>query len=259
MTRQVFRIRIALTWYGHNLLLGKLMKKIAVIAAIFLCVLFPTFASAGLTAQEVYSKASPSVVVIIAFDSEGKFFSSGSGVAVEKGRVVTNWHVVENASSLLVQRKDTNYKASVISDRRDRDLAVLDVPGLDVPIVKQIGIKSLAVGQPVFAIGAPSGLELTLTNGLVSALRDMGDVKLIQISAAISPGSSGGGLFDDRGQLIGITTLKLSGKAQEGLGFAVPVDWVRELVSPDKKSQNESSGWLWIVGLIPLMLVIFFG
>lgn len=235
------------------------MKSIAVIAAICSCALLPSFASATLTAQEVYSKASPSVVVVIAFDSQGKSFGSGSGVAVEKGRVVTNWHVVENASSLLVKRRGSNYKANLVSDRRERDLAVLDVPGLDAPIAKQISIKSLTVGQPVYAIGAPSGLELTLTNGLVSALRDIGDGKLIQTSAAISPGSSGGGLFDDQGQLIGITTLKLTGKAQEGLGFAVPVDWVRELVSPDQKSQDGSSGWIWIVGVLPLMLAIFFG
>jgi S1-C subfamily serine protease len=235
------------------------MRTIIALAATLSGAFFHPTANAALSAQEVYNKASPSIVVVVAFDAQGKPFGSGSGIAVEKGRVVTNWHVVEKASSLLVKRKDTNYKAVLISDRRDRDLAVLDVPGLDAPVVKQGSIKGLSVGQPVYAIGAPSGLELTLTSGIVSALRDIDDGKLIQISAAISPGSSGGGLFDDQGQLIGVTTLKLAGNAQEGLGFATPVDWVRQLVSPDQKLQDSSSGWIWITGLIPILFAIFFG
>lgn len=218
-------------------------------------------AYAAPSAKEVFSKASPSIVVIAVFDENKRQIGSGSGVVIERGKVVTNWHVIERASTVTVKRKDVNYTAQVLSDRRDRDLALLSVQGLESPPVGVSSIRTVEVGQPVYAVGAPAGLELTLTNGLVSALREVDDGKLIQTSAPISPGSSGGGLFNEQGQLIGITTLKGSGKAMEGLGFAVPADWVVQLVNPEKKIKTNSllSEWGWFFGLAVLIFVLFFG
>lgn len=197
------------------------------------------------TAQKVYASSSPSVVVIVSLNEDGDPFGSGSGVVVGKNKVITNWHVIKDAHSIIVRQSGTNYHSSILSDRRDRDLALLNVEGLNAPAVKLGNEKSLKVGQQVFAIGAPSGLELTLTNGLVSALREVKDGKVIQTSAPISPGSSGGGLFDEEGNLIGITTLKLVGEAQEGLGFAMPVEWVIELSSV-KNGPGLGGSKIWI-------------
>ena len=91
----------------------------------------------------------------------------------------------------------------------------------------------MSVGEDVYAIGAPRGMELSLSRGIVSQLRgDYGKraAPLIQTDVAISPGSSGGGLFNGQGELIGITTFKISGGGSEGLSFALPVEWVKEIV-----------------------------
>lgn len=234
------------------------MRKILLLAVVLALSLG---AHAAPSATEVFAKASPSIVVIIALDDQKRPIGSGSGVVVERGKVVTNWHVVERASSVSVRRKETNYTASILQDRRDRDLALLSVQGLDAPPVSVSPVRTLAVGQTVYAVGAPAGLELTLTHGLVSALREVDDGKLIQTSAPISPGSSGGGLFNEQGQLVGVTTLKRTGAAMEGLGFAVPADWVVQLVNPDKKTLQKSawSEWSWFVGIAALVFTLVFG
>lgn len=232
--------------------------KTSILTAVF--ALFASFSAfAASTAEQVFNKASPSVVVIIAVDHTNKPIGSGSGVVIGKNQIVTNWHVVSGADSIIVRRKDTNYPAEVIADRRDRDLALVSAKGLEAPAINTATTNSVSVGQNVFAIGAPSGLDLTITNGIVSALRNVEDGKLIQTSAAISPGSSGGGLFNEDGRLIGITTLKLSGDAREGLGFAVSADWVNEIASPDAKSGNSFSDWGWLVAVFVILVIIAFG
>ena len=206
--------------------------------------------------QDVYAKASPSVVSVVSINSRGRPTSSGSGVVIAPGTVATNWHVVEGASTLTVRWKETNYSAELTLDRRDRDLAILRVSGLNAPVIKFGAADKVKIGQSVYAIGAPSGLELSLTNGLVSGLRAVEGGKLVQTSAPISPGSSGGGLFDEESKLIGITTLKLAGDGQEGLGFALPVDWVSELNTGVSHTGGGRSGIFLIAGGIILLLLV---
>jgi hypothetical protein len=100
-------------------------------------------------------------------------------------------------------------------------------------------VGSLQIGEPVYAIGAPRGLELTLSNGIVSSLRPNDGSHLIQTTAAISPGSSGGGLFDARGNLVGITTLYLTDS--QSLNFAVPADWIWELPNRSRLAAEEAA------------------
>ena len=95
------------------------------------------------------------------------------------------------------------------------------------PAIQRSNNRDLRVGQRVYAIGAPQGLELTLSDGLISGLRDAAGAQIIQTSAAISPGSSGGGLFDDAGELIGVTTFQT--KTGQNLIFAIPVEWIDQL------------------------------
>lgn len=95
---------------------------------------------------------------------------------------------------------------------------------------------SIHVGQHVYALGAPQGLELTLSEGIVSSLRGSAGAPIVQTSAAISPGSSGGGLFDVNARLLGLTTSKVMGA--EALGFAIPVEWIVELLSGPLKQAS---------------------
>jgi tetratricopeptide (TPR) repeat protein len=133
-----------------------------------------------------------------------------------------------------------------------RDLCQLSVPNLQAPPVVLGTAKKLKVGQRVYAIGAPEDLELTLSEGLISSLRPHEGSDYIQTSAAISLGSSGGGLFDDQGQLIGITTFYHA--EGQNLNFALPVDWIGEL---PKRAQGapvvaKKSGLAWLNRVVAL-------
>ena len=166
---------------------------------------------------------------------------SGSGfVWDDRGHVVTNFHVVQDADSAKVTIGDAEYQATIVGYARDQDLAVLRVEapsGRLAPL--RIGTSAdLAVGQKVYAIGNPFGLDFTLTNGIVSALgrtiQGVGGATIfdvIQTDAAINPGNSGGPLLDSSGRLIGVNTAIYSPSgASAGIGFAVPVDTVSRIV-----------------------------
>jgi len=158
----------------------------------------------------------------------------------ERGHVVTNYHVLQGATSAKVTLADQEYEATFVGGAADHDLAVLRIEaprGKLVPI--RIGTSAdLQVGQKVFAIGNPFGLDHTLTTGIVSALgRTIQSVAntpiddAIQTDAAINPGNSGGPLLDSSGRLIGVNTAIYSPSgASAGIGFAVPVDTVNRIV-----------------------------
>ena len=182
----------------------------------------PTAAPLG--PERVYEMAAPSVAVIESLDGDGRPFARGSGVVIGPQKVLTNCHVIQRAVTVRVRMGSAEYSAnSGVSDNY-LDLCALLVPSLEAPEVKRASVKDVRVGQTVYAIGAPQGLDRTLSQGLVSALRDTNEGTVIQTSAAISPGSSGGGLFDAEGRLVGITTFQT--KLGQNLNFALPADWI---------------------------------
>ena len=199
----------------------------------------------------IFQRASPSVVYITTVQHVRNPFSrnvmrvpqgTGSGfVWDERGHIVTNFHVIQGAQEALVTLADQrSFQASLVGASPDHDLAVLhiDLPA-DGPRPLPIGTSSdLQVGQNVYAIGNPFGLDHTLTTGVISALnRSIDDENggtienLIQTDAAINPGNSGGPLIDSSGRLIGINAMIYSPSgAYAGVGFAVPVDTVNRVV-----------------------------
>ena len=166
-------------------------------------------------------------MVVESLDAAGKVTVFGSGVVIAPGHVITNRHVIEDGVSFRVVHNDNKWPAKLIKVDPDHDLAELSVAGLDAPVVTVLDSSKLAVGEVVYAIGAPEGLELTISEGLISGLRDFDKSLVIQTSAAISPGSSGGGLFDAQGRLVGITTFYL--KEGQSLNFALPAEWTLAL------------------------------
>lgn len=201
---------------------------------------------------EVFKKASPSVVYITNSRLVRRsFFSlnpqeipqgSGSGfIWNNDGYVVTNFHVIQNASRVTVTLQDGSaWEAELVGVEPDKDLAVLriDAPR-DRLIPVELGDSSdLEVGRKVIAIGNPFGLDTTLTVGVVSALgREINSVTrrrirdVIQTDAAINPGNSGGPLLNSFGQLIGVNTAIYSPSgASSGIGFAIPVNTVKNIV-----------------------------
>lgn len=184
----------------------------------------PPTAAASTSPQSVYAAAAPSVTLVLSLDASGQPFGSGSGVVIGPQRVVTNCHVVQRAANVKVRYGDTEYAATSGTSDTQYDLCVLQVPNLTAPEVQRGRLEDLRVGQTVYTIGAPQGLDRTLGQGLISALRETRDGTVIQTSAPISPGSSGGGLFDAEGRLIGITTFQT--KSGQNLNFALPVNWL---------------------------------
>jgi S1-C subfamily serine protease len=199
----------------------------------------------------IFQRASPSVVYITTVQHVRELFSrnvmrvpqgTGSGfIWDDHGHIVTNFHVIQGAQEALVTLADQrSFPASLVGASPDHDLAVLhiDLPA-DGPRPLPIGTSAdLQVGQNVYAIGNPFGLDHTLTTGVISALnRSIDDENggtienLIQTDAAINPGNSGGPLIDSSGRLIGINAMIYSPSgAYAGVGFAVPVDTVNRIV-----------------------------
>jgi tetratricopeptide (TPR) repeat protein len=186
------------------------------------------------TAAEIFEKASQSVVVVQIQDEQGKTIAFGSGVVLPSGDVATNCHVIEDAVGIRVYQGKNGYNASPRYNDWDRDVCSLSVPGMKAPSVSVGNTKTLKVGSRVFAIGTPQGLKLTLSDGIISNLRPVEGGQYLQITAPISPGSSGGGLFNEEGRLIGLTTFYIAEGQQ--LNFAVPVEWISEL--PKRHNNN---------------------
>ncbi|WP_341676032.1 trypsin-like peptidase domain-containing protein [Niveibacterium sp. SC-1] len=187
-----------------------------------------------LTPAEVFARNRESVVVITGNLPEGGRIQ-GSGVAIAPEAVITNCHVANAADALQVMFKGREYNASLRYRDTGRDLCQLQVNGLPTESAEIAPLDSVAVGARVYALGAPQGLDTTLSEGLVSGLRPYFESSLIQTSAAISPGSSGGGLYDQQGRLIGITTFQAA--TGQNLNFAVPAEWISAL--PDRNGNSD--------------------
>ena len=211
-----------------------------------------TTVSSGMTTAQVAKTVSPSVVVITTEQvvySQWSWYGqsqvesgAGSGVIISSdGYILTCDHVVSGASNITVTIGDKDYTATVVGEDSTSDIAVIkiDADGLTPAIVGDS--DKLAVGDNVLAVGNPLGeLGGTVTSGIVSALdRDItlngNSMSLLQTNAAINPGNSGGGMFNDKGELVGIVVAKSGGTTSdgttiEGLGFAIPIDDVKEVV-----------------------------
>lgn len=185
----------------------------------------------ALTPAQVYAKVSPSVWKVLTYDVDGLPLGQGSAVVIGHETLVTNCHVLRKAKRVVVRRETVTIDAKLDMWDVQRDLCQVRAKGMTAPAVELSSSSRLSVGQEVYAIGNPKGLDLTMSAGLISSFRrdDKDRLILIQTSAAISGGSSGGGLFESDGMLVGLTTIgSVTGDAQN-LNFAIPVDWIREL------------------------------
>lgn len=200
---------------------------------------------------ELFKSISPSVVYITTIALRRNMFSlnaveipqgTGSGfVWDKKGRVVTNYHVISDANRIEVTMADhSTWKAVLVGAAPDKDLAVLQIDAPShllqpIPVGESVNLQ---VGQKVFAVGNPFGLDQTITSGIISALgREITAITgrrirdMIQTDAAINPGNSGGPLLDSAGRLIGVNTAIYSPSGTyAGIGFAVPVREINRVV-----------------------------
>ncbi|RYZ04924.1 MAG: trypsin-like serine protease [Myxococcales bacterium] len=207
-------------------------------------------AEAESPAGKVYRERAGSVVVLHAhipapkdgmmaklYDKLGVTYgeSLGSGFVVDAaGLIVTNHHVVEGATSLQVVTQDgSRYEeVTLLREEPKHDLALLSVPAQGLAVTPLFKGKDVTIGARAIAIGSPLGFEYTLTEGIVSQLRNIDGTRFLQMQTAIAPGSSGGPLFDDRGAVIGVNTA--TGGAA-GLSLAVHFSEVQKLLAAPRK------------------------
>ena len=204
----------------------------------------------GLTTEQVADMVSPSVVVITTEQvvySQWSWYGqnqvesgAGSGVIISSdGYILTCAHVVSGASQITVTIGDTDYTATVVGEDDTSDVAVLKIDATGLTPATVGDSDSLSVGDSVLAVGNPLGeLGGTVTSGIVSALNrsvtiqgtsSTNTMSLIQMDASVSPGNSGGGLFNASGELIGIVNAKSSYSEAEGIGFAIPINTAMEI------------------------------
>lgn len=165
-----------------------------------------------------------STVLIATDEAKGHPLAIGSGFVVGEGLIATNFHVIEGAGAGYVKLVGSKQKVEitgVVCSDSASDLAILQATGLSGPTVNLSQREKPAVGEAVFAAGNPRGLEGTFSTGIVSAIREAGATSLLQITAPISPGSSGGPIADETGAVIGIAVATYKGG--QNLNFAVPV------------------------------------
>lgn len=196
-----------------------------------------------LSASELYGKVKDKVLLIVTGSSKNEDdIRQGSAVAVGGGWLATNCHVLEGQDVLLTTRQGTNYQASGFSQYKEIDLCFVFSPELRMQGV-QLAKEVPEIGERVYALGNPRGLTLTLTEGIVSSHRKTSkNGPMIQTSASITNGSSGGGLFNERGELVGITT---SGLAEtQGLNFAIAVDSVHSKMKDLREQARLELGYM---------------
>jgi len=201
-----------------------------VVMFIYIIAVSPTFAKANLPG--LIKKISPSVVVIVTFDEKGEVLAQGSGFFINKqGDIITNYHVIEGASSAEVKTAegDIYHIDSILSQDIESDLIKLSIKSPQNNIVPLSLSKDIPeVGEQIAVIGCPLGLEKTASTGIVSAVREIPHFgKIIQIDAAISPGSSGSPVVNMKGKVIGVATFQIV--EGQNLNFAVPTKKILSL------------------------------
>lgn len=188
----------------------------------------PEAGAPKLSPVEIYVKLSPSVFRLIAANTGKGDAATGSGVALTSSLAITNCHVTEGHNVLggKIDGQVTVFNPN--AGNRKKDICIIKADQRLVPVAEYRRYSDLKVGEKVYAIGSPKSLENTLSEGIISGLRVSDGIRYIQTTAPIAPGSSGGGLFDESGRLIGITTWKIAGEGN--LNFAVAVDEALEVL-----------------------------
>ncbi|MBC7195516.1 MAG: trypsin-like peptidase domain-containing protein, partial [Caldisericia bacterium] len=190
------------------------------------------------TGNDIFENNKFKIVSIENYDNKGNLKGRGTGfVATDNGKVITNFHVIENANYVIVKfMDDRNYKINgLINYDINRDLAILKLP---IDLIEPIKIgdsDKIKVGDEIILISNPLGLNLTLTNGVISYVnRIINNQTFIQYTAPSSPGSSGGPLFNLNGEVIGVVNSKIVLEGVEGINFAIPINDVKLLLKEEK-------------------------
>jgi S1-C subfamily serine protease len=202
-------------------------------AGLFIPILsHPQVASQPFDSAEITKKIAPAVVLIKGTTDSGDVLGTGFIISSD-GKIATNLHVVKDLQNGGVQlasgEKFDSFSVLMFDERRD--IAIIKIPGFDLPSVPLGNSNNIQVGEPILVVGSPLGLQGSVTTGVISSVRDDpagGGFKVLQTDAAANPGNSGGPLVDRQSEVIGIITFKIGGG--ENLNFAIPINYLRGLM-----------------------------
>ena len=205
-------------------------KSFVLLSCVLLLKAHPNGADAQ-TAQQIAKRAFESTALLVFEDANGQPVSLGSGFFVRDGEIATNLHVVEGASKgyakVVGQKTKYNIEGTTAIDP-ERDLVLLRIPGVRAVPLSLGNSDAVEVGDPIYAVGNPQGLEGTFSQGIVSSVRQVGADKLFQITAPISPGSSGGPVLNSKGEIVGVSVGTFRGG--QNLNFAIPSNYLKAML-----------------------------
>lgn len=184
------------------------------------------------SAQQIAQNAFGSTVLLVMEDANGQPVGLGSGFFVRPNQIATNLHVVEDAArgyAKLVGQQTKHDIAGITAIDAKRDLVILKVSALGTNSLSLGDSDAVQVGETVYAVGNPHGLEGTFSQGIISSVRRMGADKILQLTAPISPGSSGGPVLNSKGKVIGVSVATF--RRGQNLNFAIPSNYLRTLVA----------------------------
>mgnify|MGYP001587412935 CR=1 FL=1 len=217
-----------------------MLKKILLLIICFCVAILPKTVIAQ--ADKIYERNNHAVVTILTYNEKQKPLAQGSGFFVRPdGAVVTNMHVIDGAVSIKIKMVGGKVLEAegIIYSAPENDLVILKTKGDNLPVLMLGDSDKVKPGEKVYVIGSPAGLENTISDGILSGVRNIGkNQKVIQISAPISPGSSGGPVFNEAGEVIGAATFVLEGA--QNLNFAMPINLIKDKVN-NKNITNLSS------------------
>jgi len=227
---------------AHGTTMKILRNRLPLGLVTFLVLFFALPTAKAQVGRVIAQKTFPSVVMLTMEGADGEGSYMGSGFFVREGIVATNFHVVKGSAkgfARVVGQKTEYEVAGIVGIDRERDLVLLSVPGVKAPPLPFGDSSRVAAGDEVYIAGNAEGLEGTFSQGIVSAIRQVGSRTLIQVTAPISRGSSGGPVLNSRGEVIGIAVATL--KSGQNLNFAVPVSYLTSLLADLKPAEPLSA------------------
>lgn len=220
-------------------------RQLLTFASLILFLFCCTIVATAQTPQQIAQKAFRSTVLLVMEDANGQPLSLGSGFFVGNGQIATNLHVVEGAArsyaKLVGKETKFNIEGYTAIDEK-RDLIILKVTAFGTQAISLGNSDLVQVGETVYAVGNPRGLEGTFSQGIISSIRPVGNDKLIQMTAPLSPGSSGGAVLNRKGEVIGVSVLTI--RDGQNLNFAIPSNYLKALLTKVKYTRSLSQAKL---------------